>query len=387
MHFSHLPSLIPLFITIPHVGAQATDTPPLAAYCHPNTTTVVCIASHAAVLPEPFLRPTSRNGTVSPLDAFQSTSVPSSPTFNLTHSAHFLLFNPTIGLSLLGPNPTYTQLFTLSPHVHEAPVYIPPQNRIIFSEFAYGATSAFQVNLNTTPPTLSAYQPATPVLGINGGTLHAGLVYWAISGSKSFFLNNTLIPGLAPGIYALDPTTGHVSPIVNNYHGTQLNSPNDLVFSRSSGDLFFTDALYGFQQNITLHPPALPASVYRFRPSTGELQIIESTLVQPNGIAFSPDEETLYVGDSGAGYSTIDLPEGEVPPPLQYNATGPRTVYAYDVRETPGGKVGLNRRAIYLAQELVPDGLKVSREGYVLVAAGSGSVFFTLPSFRRPMPF
>jgi len=109
--------------------------------------------------------------------------------------------------------------------------------------------------------------------------------------------------------------------------------------------------------------------------------------VQPNGIAFSPDEETLYVGDSGAGYSTIDLPEGEVPPPLQYNTTGPRTVYAYDVRETPGGKVGLNRRAIYLAQELVPDGLKVSREGYVLVAAGSGSVFFTLPSFRRSMPF
>jgi len=107
--------------------------------------------------------------------------------------------------------------------------------------------------------------------------------------------------------------------------------------------------------------------------------------VQPNGIAFSPDEETLYIADSGAGSSTIDLPEGEVPPPLRYNATGPRTLYAYDVEETSGGKVGVNRRAIYLAQELVPDGLKVSREGDVLVAAGRGSVIFFFLWSPRPI--
>lgn len=110
--------------------------------------------------------------------------------------------------------------------------------------------------------------------------------------------------------------------------------------------------------------------------------------MQPNGIAFSPDEQTLYIADSGAGYSTISLPEGEVPPPLMYNATGPRTLYAYDVRETPGGKVGVNRRAIYLAQELVADGVKVGREGYVLVAAGRGSVLlfsFLFPGLYLPL--
>lgn len=96
--------------------------------------------------------------------------------------------------------------------------------------------------------------------------------------------------------------------------------------------------------------------------------------MQPNGIVFSPDEETLYVGDSGAAYSTIAGEEGVDPGPLRYNATGPRTVFAYDVRETEGGKVGVNRSAIYLAQELVPDGIKVGRGGYLFVAAGTGFV-------------
>lgn len=372
MHIPHLIFLLSVS-TILLTPIYSTTTAPLASLCHPNTTSVICIAHHAAVIPPPFLRITSRHNANITLDNFQSTSVPNDASFNLTHSASFLVFNTPLGLSLLGSNPIYQQLFTLSKNVHEAPVYVPSQNRIVFSEFAYGAVDQFAINLNSEPPTLVTYAPQSPVLGVNGGTLHDGLIYWAVSGSKSLLINGTEITGLAPGIYSLDPSNGKVEAVVNNYYGTYLNSPNDLVFSRASGDLYFTDSIYGYQQNITLHPPALETAVYRFRPRTGELQVIEAGLVQPNGIAFGPGEKTLYVGDSGSAYTTEYVEDGEaVPLPLGYNATGPRTVYAYDTRETPDGLIGINRRAIYLAQEQTPDGLEVSREGYVVVAAGSG---------------
>ena len=38
---------------------------------------------------------------------------------------------------------------------------------------------------------------------------------------------------------------------------------------------------------------------YRFRPSTGEIQIIDASLEHPNGIVFSRDGKTLYISDTG----------------------------------------------------------------------------------------
>ncbi|KAL8824372.1 MAG: hypothetical protein Q9191_005095, partial [Dirinaria sp. TL-2023a] len=229
------------------IGAQSGSLTELTTYCHPNSTSVVCITRHAAVLPPPFNRQTSRDGDIDFSDSFQDTSVPSDPSFSNAKNASFLVFNQTLGLSLLGPNPSNKQLFPLSPNVHEAPVYIPSQNRIIFSEFGYGVVSQLQLNLNTTPPLLSPYTPQTVVQEVNGGVLHDGLIYWAASGSKSLFLNGTTINGLAPGIYSVDPLSGEVNTVVNNYYGTALNSPNDLTFDSSTGDLFFTDSIYGYE--------------------------------------------------------------------------------------------------------------------------------------------
>ena len=151
--------------------------------------------------------------------------------------------NHDIGLSVLGPHPTYRQLFSLDPFVHEAPFYIPFQNWIIFSEFAYDAANQLQLNLNATLPTLSN---SKPFLGISGKTFHSGLLYWAVSGSKSLSTDGNTTSGLTPGIYSVNPTTGVVSAVVNNYYGTYLNSPHDLVFDRER-NFFFTGSIYGWQ--------------------------------------------------------------------------------------------------------------------------------------------
>lgn len=51
-----------------------------------------------------------------------------------------------------------------------------------------------------------------------------------------------------------------------------------------------------------------------------------------------------------------------------YNTNGSRTIYAYDVNKT--GLHISNKRPIYRAQEFIPDGLKVARNGYLIVASG-----------------
>lgn len=317
-------------------------------------------------MPYPFERPVYRGGE-DPGDNFPSTNVPKDPSFALIKNASFIVFDEKRGLRILGKNPAYKFMFKLRPYIHEAPVYIPSQNKILFSEFAYGVISQLSIDLSAETPTLSQFTSDPPVYGINGGVYRKGLVYWLVSGSKPFG-NGTL---QEPGIVVLDPKTNKVSTLLNNYFGTYFNSPNDIAID-SHGDIFFTDALYGWQQNLTARAPALETAVYRFRPSTGAVNIIENGLVEPNGIGLSPNEKTMYITDSGAGYSTIYLPPGVPLPPLSYNATNPRTVYAYDVRRTPVGKTLINRRPIYLSQTFLPDGFHVARNGYLLVAAGNG---------------
>ena len=84
---------------------------------------------------------------------------------------------------------------------------------------------------------------------------------------------------------------------MDRYEGKRLNSPNDLVF-KSNGDLYFTDPPYGLPG--TFNDPGREldfTGVYRLA-SNGTLTLLTRELKAPNGIAFSPDEKTLYVAQS-----------------------------------------------------------------------------------------
>ena len=87
-----------------------------------------------------------------------------------------------------------------------------------------------------------------------------------------------------------------VTTFVDRFEGKKLNAPNDLVF-RSDGTLFFTDPPYGLPRQDDDPAKELPFNgVFRFR--DGTLDVIVRDLTRPNGIAFSPDEKTLYVSNS-----------------------------------------------------------------------------------------
>ncbi len=98
------------------------------------------------------------------------------------------------------------------------------------------------------------------------------------------------------------------------------------------------------------------------------MNVVEDRLIQPNGIALSPDEKTMYISDTGAVTGTIAMSLG--PQGVQFNATGKRMIYAYNVSDN--AMYLFNKRPIYLAQDWVPDGLKVARNGYVVTGAGRG---------------
>ncbi|HEX3481256.1 MAG TPA: SMP-30/gluconolactonase/LRE family protein, partial [Kofleriaceae bacterium] len=78
-------------------------------------------------------------------------------------------------------------------------------------------------------------------------------------------------------------------------------SPNDVVV-KSDGTVWFSDPTYGILTDYEGDAAAseIGAShVYRCDPATGACEAVTSDFVQPNGLAFSPDEEQLYIADSG----------------------------------------------------------------------------------------
>ncbi|CAG8972348.1 hypothetical protein HYALB_00005016 [Hymenoscyphus albidus] len=145
------------------------------------------------------------------------------------------------------------------------------------------------------------------------------------------------------------------SLLIDNFYGHPFNSPNDVV-AASDGALWFTDPSYGSWQGIR-GDPRLPPQVYRFMPGTNNIRVVADGLDQPNGIAFSPDEKTVYITDA-TGNSTA--------------LTSPRTIYAYDVVKKAGQPSLINKRVFAMAEKGLPDGIKTDAEGNVYVGCGDG---------------
>jgi gluconolactonase len=143
----------------------------------------------------------------------------------------------------------------------------------------------------------------------------------------------------------------------------RLNSPNDAVL-RSNGDIYFTDPPYGLEKgNQDIKKELLFSGVYRVD-SKGEVHLLTSELACPNGIAFSPNEKTLYVANSD--------PEKPI-------------WMAFDVQPDGGianGRVLFDAKPLTKDKKGMPDGLKVDKKGN-LFASGPGGVLVLSPSGKH----
>ncbi|MBW3637789.1 MAG: SMP-30/gluconolactonase/LRE family protein [Armatimonadetes bacterium] len=139
---------------------------------------------------------------------------------------------------------------------------------------------------------------------------------------------------------------GTFDTLADRYEGKRLNSPNDLAI-RSDGSIYFTDPTYGTPKNqLELDFRGL----YRLFPD-GRLQLLDKEWIQPNGIAFSPDERTLYVNDS------------------QEN-----TIFRFDVDKN--GALSNKTLLATLPKPGSPDGMKTDAAGRLYVAGPGGIWIF-----------
>jgi gluconolactonase len=151
--------------------------------------------------------------------------------------------------------------------------------------------------------------------------------------------------------------------LADKYQGKRLNSPNDGVF-KSNGDLYFTDPPYGLMVKDSDDPNNFPGreldfcGVYRLTPDR-QLTLLTREMSRPNGIAFSPDEKTLYVANSDpakAIWMAFDVKTD--------GSLGKGRVF-YDATEWVGKKKGL------------PDGMKVDQKGNLFATGPGGVLVFT----------
>ncbi len=144
---------------------------------------------------------------------------------------------------------------------------------------------------------------------------------------------------------------GRITVLIDRFEGKRLNSPNDVVVARD-GSIWFTDPPFGLLGDYEGEraEQELPANLYRLDPATGEARVMDGEIAGPNGLAFSPDERTLYVVES---------------------RSAPRRILAYDVID--GGVSLVRRRTLIDAGEGgTPDGFRVDEDGNLWCGWGMG---------------
>ena len=153
---------------------------------------------------------------------------------------------------------------------------------------------------------------------------------------------------------------GRETVLADRYEDQRLNSPNDLVY-RSDGTLYFTDPPFGLPKFYDDPRKELPFSgVYRWR--DGALTLLTRDLAGPNGIAFSPDERYLYVGNWDLKHRVV----------MRYPVLSDGTLGAGTVFCDMTGAGG----------EDAVDGVKVDRAGNVY-ASGPGGVWILSPEGKH----
>jgi gluconolactonase len=174
--------------------------------------------------------------------------------------------------------------------------------------------------------------------------------------------NLIIVEGASAGgrrLTRTDLKTGLSIPLAESFQGRPFNSPNDATLD-TRGRIYFTDPRYSGPESID--QPFM--GVYGLD-ADGTVQLLAANAAKPNGIAVSPDQQTLYVASYEYPHAGVygDLPAGFSGP-----VAGVRgDLLAYDL--LPSGQVKFRKSLVHF-EEQGPDGIKVDADGniYAIVA-------------------
>lgn len=153
---------------------------------------------------------------------------------------------------------------------------------------------------------------------------------------------------------------GRITVLADSFEGKRLNAPNDVVV-RSDDSIWFTDPLFGINgewEGSRARPEQATTNVYRLG-ADGKLSAMITDIVNPNGLAFSPDEKKLYV--------------------VEWRGTPNRSIWAYDVG-ADGASLANKTKLIDAADFGALDGFKVDRDGNLWCGWGSNGALNAEPT-------
>jgi gluconolactonase len=231
----------------------------------------------------------------------------------------------------------------------EGPVWDPRENCLYFSEIPRNTVHRWKEYEGVRPYlTRSGYTGAEPYAGrepgSNGLTIDAqGRLILCEHGDRR--------------VTRLE-ADGKKTTLADQYQGRRLNSPNDVTFA-AEGDLYFTDPPFGLPKAFDDAGRELDfCGVYRIA-RDGTVTLLTKEVPAPNGLAFSPGGDVLYVSNADRS-----RPVWFAFPVTSNGTLGPARVFADAsrwVNDRSGG----------------PDGIKVDREGNVFTAGPGGIYVFS----------
>ncbi|MCX7151244.1 MAG: SMP-30/gluconolactonase/LRE family protein [Proteobacteria bacterium] len=143
---------------------------------------------------------------------------------------------------------------------------------------------------------------------------------------------------------------GKITVLADSFEGKKLNAPNDIVV-KSDDSIWFTDPIFGINgewEGSRAKPEQATTNVYRIG-SDGKISAMITDLLNPNGLAFSPDEKKLYV--------------------VEWRGTPNRSIWGYDV--AADGSLSGKTKVIDANGPGALDGFRVDTDGNLWCGWGS----------------
>ena len=237
----------------------------------------------------------------------------------------------------------------LHTNAHEGPVVVPSQGRLYYTtkpDFSASDTHILIRYLDLANNTVSTFRPRSNMA--NG--------MWLSRDGKALLVAEQGSFDSRGAISLITLTDGKREVLVDEYQNKPLNSPNKVIES-SSGWIYFSDPDYGHNQGFK-PPPQLPMAIYAHDLLTGKTVRLSKEFVRPHGLALSPDENILYVGDTDAIDGKNSYDPKRTHEILKAKLSAPDRLNSIEHLITvPVG---------------IPDGFVTSPNGELFVAAGDG---------------
>ena len=151
---------------------------------------------------------------------------------------------------------------------------------------------------------------------------------------------------------------GQITVLADQYNGRRLNAPNDIAV-KSDDTIWFTDPLFGISgewEGFRAKPEQDTTNVYRIDPN-GKVTAVITDILNPNGLAFSPDEKKLYV--------------------VEWRGTPNRSIWSFDVNADNSLS---NKTKLIDGGFGALDGFKVDRDGNLWCGWGSNGALQAEPT-------